>query len=1158
MSRSNLKRDVRRRMRYTGEQYQQAILDVAERSGRPPLIPDALHPVQQQLEASVLCRLLYGSRNQWPAGDRPRCPLFVQAVSPSATGLRVVVPANDVPAFGASLAMRGVTASRSTSTADEILIHQSVDDGVALQRAGGLAPSKVDLQCSWKELSKAVRVGRRVSASPGGNVRIDGGPATRLPAADQAVLSGLLRRITLFAEADALDWLFAWHEWAMRDRAGTTPRLPAGLMSDLADERAGLQPVHLPALSIGAPGRRLIAASATPSSEGRSGTAVSRSERTRTSRMRHDLATPLGPPGDATTRAAASEPDQRPATGAGRYDALAVTIMRLDPANPIQRVYHAMRFPGRWKAPLRQLAQAARGGVARIPISSLNETVTAVIPDCVVMLSPATGGDNDHDWLLAYHPVDVAAIFGLVTAWVRSQPAPPEQIQRTLSQLSAADLSWSPLEITPDLPFSQLARLIPMEAAATLTQRDAKTPMGNLRFLRCPTDAGAELISWPPLHVGRAALYSIRLGISVQTVPTSSESLVFLSFGVRRWMASPARLTVDRGYPVFLASAAPSLYGLTPSPHFSRAAIKLAAVSQGDGRSARRPRWDDALTGVLEAAGCFNALPDPEEVVAEPTKFLEWNGGAVALAYRQGMAARETVSDGLSASDRSQLMSWIVGELEPQFRPVGPLARERCTIYKGLASHAEGTIAPAVLLDAIGPRLTIELFAESDVTARCALDELGQQLGARLPDADMLGEAETLINFGPVTIGVRRLVPQGVPADLAGRDRREQTTAVMRTALVLERLGHANHPTITLVEFSERDLGKGKDRYTEQRSALRRVLLDSGRLSQFLAPAGESVKSSRLRAGQDLVDAIRQQVSFAVDDLLRQLGVRATPLPAPAPNTLTGGPALLAIWMTSQQRGARGAQRQVPVAVLADPTGRRVHVRTPATDWLPLHRGLIEISRAYGQPGHKYGSEETTRFIKEVVEYASTAYRDTLTLTHAQNLRSMWTFLANRQVELDTLHLDTGSRRPISELPGVRHVRVRTMEGGETPECYGISDSRIGHSAGLWRYLAPRLFGSTTGKPAMHKDASASTSKIAPSIRAGRSAMPNPVAPVWNAQFVELLVAGLQAGDWPEHWAALAHDLRNAAPYYHGSTTLPWPMHLAMQVQEYLPPLESQ
>jgi hypothetical protein len=63
-------------------------------------------------------------------------------------------------------------------------------------------------------------------------------------------------------------------------------------------------------------------------------------------------------------------------------------------------------------------------------------------------------------------------------------------------------------------------------------------------------------------------------------------------------------------------------------------------------------------------------------------------------------------------------------------------------------------------------------------------------------------------------------------------------------------------------------------------------------------------------------------------------------------------------------------------------------------------------------------------------------------------------------------------------------------------------------------------------------------------------------ADVWNPQFIELTVAGIQHGDDPRHWATLAHELRWAAPYVNSPTMLPWPLHLAKQIGEYLIPTE--
>jgi hypothetical protein len=48
----------------------------------------------------------------------------------------------------------------------------------------------------------------------------------------------------------------------------------------------------------------------------------------------------------------------------------------------------------------------------------------------------------------------------------------------------------------------------------------------------------------------------------------------------------------------------------------------------------------------------------------------------------------------------------------------------------------------------------------------------------------------------------------------------------------------------------------------------------------------------------------------------------------------------------------------------------------------------------------------------------------------------------------------------------------------------------------------------------------------------------------------------LQANDDAESWAALGHDLRWAAPHFGHATTLPWPLHLAQLIGEYIVPVQ--
>jgi len=845
-----------------------------------------------------------------------------------------------------------------------------------------------------------------------------------------------------------------------------------------------------------------------------------------------------------------------------RYNELAATVLRLDPAIPLERDYFLLRFPGHWKEPLRRLAQARRGGDdASIPIASLNEAITALIPDCVVTLKRAGQGNEDEDWLLAYREINPHALFALVAAWVRAQQVAPEQIASTLSQLAAADLAWSKLTINLTAPEQRdwARRLLPMEIAATLSRPNMICPHGNLQFRRCATDMGAELMSWPPSHIEEGTPFSAKIGISAQTIPTSDELFIYLSFGVRRWMPIRGRLAFDHGHNVYLAPTVPYLSGLDNSRHFGRARIRQTKVTDADGTTSYQPRWDDALARVLAEAGCLHRLPDPAELVNHPLDYLQRDGDAAALVYSTGMLKRETVSAGLSLADREPLMTWAAEALAPALKVIDPLARERTTIYKGLAGVSEGTIPPERICDAIdGPRVTFELLTATPEATQYALNHLRTRLGVRLPRVEQLGEDEKVITHGPLTIGIRHLRAPEIRADLdrtVHKKRSLQAAVEDRITLTMKRLGKVAHPTATLVEIQHPDEYQGSHRGNDPKFAIRHGLLLTGRISQFVTPVTTSKRSSKAREGQELSDPNQERFAAAIDDLFRQLGIRPAPLPMPAPGTLERPPALLGIWVIRQNRGqVWGVARQVPVAVLIDPNGDRIRVQAPEVGWRPLHDGLRAIGERYVNVETKRSPGDIVRFVEDTVREVISDYPDVLLLTHSQNLRSAWKSIANNRIQVNAIEFAAGASIPIARFPGLRHVRVRTVEGGETPECYGINGDDTGQPQGLWRFLPPLVFGSTSGKPSTASGALKGTSKLVSLERNGRLVAPQPKAQVWNAQLVEFFVAACQEGDRPEHWAALAHDLRDAAPYARSTTTLPWPLHLAEQIEEYLLP----
>ena len=252
MSRSNRTDSVRRRSHFTGEPHQLAYGETAKLVTGEALIPQAGTVAQQRVESAILHRLLHGARAHRQAGNGSGRSLPVKAVSPTTAGLRLVVRLGDVPAFGAALAMRR-DAEVAHPPADEIVIRcQTGSELIVTSADASTAEGGVFLQCTWKDLRTSVATDPYVSAPSGQLLRFHAAGTVNLPDEARACLSGLLRRISLFTEPTALDWLCAWHDWLTSDRPGAPPPPPATLLFELSDPSYGLHPAQLRTLGIDA------------------------------------------------------------------------------------------------------------------------------------------------------------------------------------------------------------------------------------------------------------------------------------------------------------------------------------------------------------------------------------------------------------------------------------------------------------------------------------------------------------------------------------------------------------------------------------------------------------------------------------------------------------------------------------------------------------------------------------------------------------------------------------------------------------------------------------------------------------------------------------------------------------------------------------------
>jgi hypothetical protein len=355
------------------------------------------------------------------------------------------------------------------------------------------------------------------------------------------------------------------------------------------------------------------------------------------------------------------------------------------------------------------------------------------------------------------------------------------------------------------------------------------------------------------------------------------------------------------------------------------------------------------------------------------------------------------------------------------------------------------------------------------------------------------------------------------------------------------------HIVFTLVELEDADAFTSR---TDPKHTIRVAAGRACRITQFFTPEkpDEKPNDRRLRVEQAVRDLLARQTGMP--GLGFPLGLPDAPIPADT--------RIVGLWAI-RKNGINNAA--YPVAVAWDPAEPAIKILLPHStgQWRPLPNGLLALTRLRGNQT-LLGEEDTRSFIDALLHQLAGLPGSTLLLSHAQNLRSRWKNLANTRLQPNNI-ARTDTVDPISRYPGLRHIRVRTNLGGETPQHYAVDGDLVGISAGLWRLPNNHLvFYSTPDKPPSANTSSPRGSKLEPRWNRPRNRENPPRlvvdigSDVWNPQLVEFTVAARQDGDDPAAWAAAAHQARYLAAHHDDATVLPHVLHLARLAGQYVLP----
>lgn len=839
--------------------------------------------------------------------------------------------------------------------------------------------------------------------------------------------------------------------------------------------------------------------------------------------------------------------------------------------------FYVLKFPEKWKVELRNLqAEIKKRDVNKtnIPISLLNKALRALVPD-LIYIDPYAGKSGDNPWLYSSQPINADTLYLIIHNWVKIQfsKADEKRLSSLLNTLKAEDLEWHPITIntaewktedngTAALDGSTSFILLPHILAAELSQTDVTVPFGSevLQFRRAPLAVGtkgAEIVSWPPIAYNKNQqnwYWSVVVTFTVQTVPFQNFPVLHCDLSVRRWISAPVTyLPGGKENSVYLLTQVPWLEGLQQSNSFQVAPItwqKVATSEQKEGESPYRLIWGSDLAPLLDKLNLQNKFPTPEEIKGNSLPAFHLNSSPIAaLVYRHGIQPDHEVGSGFSPQDRRCLAEEIAKLLTPKWKlvpmpervklkpssPTNPFFPSSNAKKKTSLNELQIQRCHAIR-KAVGNYLTIEIWYQEEKTKKALIESICECLGIpelasfpyKFPEVDLTITIKSQL-LGE--LGSELLLNAGVKNE---KDRRREAIK-KRTDEIKEKSATTSGVIAALIELDNADKFDGDN---DPKKAIRRGFACVDRITQFITPNPKNLS---------------HRAKSAFLDLLRQLGVQAAP-----PQILIEKTKLpeklnyVGLWLIKQNypTSADGSIQRVPVLVYMASNTSEIKAIAPGFEkWLPYREALLKIAKGEAK-GFQKPEEAMIPFVKPKLEEVL-SLGDTLLLCHAQNLRSAWSWLANKNITLDKVAFGKEKPEAITHFKGLRIVRVRDNQSYETPEWYAQKGDEKGWSEGIFA-MGERVFASTYNKPMQYqvpKDLSrVSSSKTTK----GKSLPPSPDTYYKNPGLVEVTVACIQPGDDIQSWAFLAHELRHLALNYDEALKIPLPLHLAKQMEEYV------
>lgn len=833
--------------------------------------------------------------------------------------------------------------------------------------------------------------------------------------------------------------------------------------------------------------------------------------------------------------------------------------------NQLDFTYNTLSIPQRWQQMIWNLKDLAlRGGGKQQPSTKLlNQLLIALFPQ---LISVEQSIRTDKVWLYSRETIDHTHLKMVFSAWLKSEYERmklnfPNELsseifeinldwkQENKNLITNTCNKWNTADVINE-SFSLVPELIGDYISQPGFTIDFKSKV--LSFRRAPNPSGSggcELISWSPEDFNGHA-YSVNLNFTLQTIPYQSFPVIHLTMGIRRWVSMNDANLGSGKHSVYLLTSFPGTSLTDHSQRFQVTKIKWEKTAGVWGLV-----WDNLLPELFERIYMNQTLPSANEIRQTPLNYIDVPGLNAAIPFHNTMPAwQHKAAPGLTLADRRNLSEQIAPKLFDAFGLIHTEAPEKVSAFslrkvsneffssKKLSEAGKkenNSNRRKIVAQTAGKSFRLEIWYQTEMIRNALFEGVAQNLGFEIPRKRDLSEGH-LFNSDELSVQIQfyDLGDLANDLDCTGNTDREIESATRRRAdQVVSTIDPAVFddngikPVIgAFIELPGADSYKGSKESKDPKTALRAGFARTSRFTQFITPKEEELE---------------HRAKMATLDLLRQFGVQSGH-PLQTQKLFGTTVDYAAFWLYKPRE-----DRQYFVPMFLHMCGKTGRIRATALGFGEF-LSYPEFLLSFGIPGKMKVLDYKDKgkipgIIKDWLKEVS-GDSDLMLLVSAQNARNNWNWLKNPQIAIDKVCFDNEQEIDISDWKGLRIIRVRESENGETPGFYAFKESEnnelkdekvVSFTEGVFK-VTDRVFYSVGRKP-----------KQQMKLRRMASKADNPDLNSWNPSIVELTAACIQTNDDPRHWAMLAHRLRDYAIQTDENLSLPLPLHLLKMAQEY-------